>query len=745
MAITSVLSTLVANDLGDIPLGNNGDITRLANGGYAVIAEVQTGLFPGGDNFSILRVFDAAGQPVRSLAIEGTAPAIAGLSDGRIVVTTQTDAGSMTPTIVRADFLSFETLTSASLLSGAVSAGADGTFVTANTEQFSSDRDIDLVFYDADGSILVNVGIENTTNIDSRDVDVAVLTNGNAVVTRTHTDLTTGVDSLVFSVHDSSGNLIVPDTVIPDSAGPGGENSHARLVATATGFAIVYSTRVFASTDLDIRLRTFDFDGNQISDTLITNTEFGNTGADDGFTDSDPDIAIGPDGNIAITWTRFDGLDTNQMLFVLGQGAPVIVREGRADHLQSNPLVTFFGDGQIAVYHTDDAESALVGEHFFGARTSTGEDGVDDTFAGDDFRDDVSGLGGNDTLSGGNNDDTLNGGDGRDVLFGGSGNDFMLGEASGGALTVGNHSDRMEGQAGNDQMSGQNGNDTLLGGSGSDFISGGVGNDRLLGGGDADNLQGDAGRDLLDGSLGDDTLFGGSENDRMKGGSGDDALDGGTENDTLQGGEDNDTLEGGDGDDRLEGGAQSDNLFGGNGNDLMIGGADGGDEFFGGADNDRILGGVAADRAFGGAGNDTVTGNAGDDTLFGDEGNDFLLGGDNDDTLQGGSGLDNLTGGLGEDAFLFFETDSVDVIVDFFVADDTIQLLAFTFTALGGSVAGNELRFGTVAVDGNDFLIYDAATGILRYDADANGLGAAVAFANIGAGQSLTFRDFEMV
>ncbi len=191
MAVISGVSIDRVGDLFDLPLGENGDIARLANGGYAVIAEVA------GLGFSILRVFDAEGNAVRSLAFEGSAPAIAGLSDGRIAVTTQVD-GFMTPIIVRADFRSFETLSSVSLNSGAVSAGANGTFVSANTEQFATDRDVDLTFYDSAGTVLTRVDIESDANIEARDVDVAVLTNGNAVVTRTHTDLSTGAVASSF-------------------------------------------------------------------------------------------------------------------------------------------------------------------------------------------------------------------------------------------------------------------------------------------------------------------------------------------------------------------------------------------------------------------------------------------------------------------------------------------------------------------------------------------------------------------
>lgn len=48
---------------------------------------------------------------------------------------------------------------------------------------------------------------------------------------------------------------------------------------------------------------------------------------------------------------------------------------------------------------------------------------------------------------------------------------------------------------------------------------------------------------------------------------------------------------------------------------------------------------------------------------------------------------------------------------------------------------------GTVAQDPNDFLIYNAVTGQLRFDADANGTGAALEIANLGAGTALLASD----
>jgi len=112
------------------------------------------------------------------------------------------------------------------------------------------------------------------------------------------------------------------------------------------------------------------------------------------------------------------------------------------------------------------------------------------------------------------------------------------------------------------------------------------------------------------------------------------------------------------------GGKGNDNITGSVGDDI-IDGRDGNDTIFGGGGNDLILGGVGNDIIDGGAGDDRINGGVGDDIIYGGAGVDRINGGDGNDTILGGAGADELTGGAGEDRFVFTETESSALIVDF--------------------------------------------------------------------------------
>ena len=93
-------------------------------------------------------------------------------------------------------------------------------------------------------------------------------------------------------------------------------------------------------------------------------------------------------------------------------------------------------------------------------------------------------------------------------------------------------------------------------------------------------------------------------------------------------------------------------------------------------DRDNVTQGFeqSDDQIHGQGGNDTLSGLSGNDMLDGGDGNDTLLGGAGDDILVGGAGDDTLVGGTGSDRFVLKPNTGVDVIEDFQVGVDRIQL-----------------------------------------------------------------------
>ncbi len=143
---------------------------------------------------------------------------------------------------------------------------------------------------------------------------------------------------------------------------------------------------------------------------------------------------------------------------------------------------------------------------------------------------------------------------------------------------------------------------------------------------------------------------------------------------------------------------------------------------------------------YGLGGNDRLLGNASKNTLNGGSGNDILYGKGGNDNLYGGSGVDQFVFSTALNA-----TKNVDRIGDFSHGTDEIALSDAIFRKLGTSVSSSELRIGIKAVDGNDFIVYNKATGALSYDSNASASGGMIQFATLKAGTVLSFDDFAVV
>jgi Ca2+-binding RTX toxin-like protein len=371
------------------------------------------------------------------------------------------------------------------------------------------------------------------------------------------------------------------------------------------------------------------------------------------------------------------------------------------------------------------------------------------------------------TSSGGDGNDRLNGIEG---IIGSSYNDTLTGDNNNNTLDGGAGNDTLKGSAGMDSLYGSKGDDWLDGGDGDDQLFGGIGNDVLQGGKGFDwayyndasssvtvNLangtsSGGAGNDTLNGMEG---IVGSSYNDMLTGDNNDNALDGGDGNDTLKGSTGIDSLYGSKGDDWLDGGTGTDNMSGGVGNDNYIvdntmdiiieNTAEGTDKVSSSvtyrlaANVEQLtLTGTAAINGTGNSLANNISGNTASNQLNGGAGNDIL---------DGKTGINTLTGGAGKDIFKFTTGGHIDKITDFSVIDDTIQLENGVFTSLTitGVLTIGQFRIGSQALDANDLVIYNKATGALLYDADGNSAGAAVQIATIGVGLNMTNADITVI
>jgi Ca2+-binding RTX toxin-like protein len=316
---------------------------------------------------------------------------------------------------------------------------------------------------------------------------------------------------------------------------------------------------------------------------------------------------------------------------------------------------------------------------------------------------------------------------------------LYLNVATAATLTGNTLANSLRGNAGDDTLVGLSGNDTLNGGLGADTMIGGLGNDSYYVDNTADSVveELNEGNDIIYSSVS-WTLGEHVERLYLTGSDATIAIGNALAN-TLYG----------------HANSAANVLTGGLGNDIYYLGA--GDSAVedddGGTDSvytyaDYTLAANIEHLYLNVATAATLTGNALANSLRGNAGDDTLIGLSGNDTLNGGLGNDTLTGGDGKDLIRFDSLlnalTNVDTITDYNVADDTIHLENAIFTALTttGMLAAESFRRGAVAVDADDYVIYDDVTGALYYDADGNGVAAAVQFAALSGAPALTNADF---
>ena len=151
---------------------------------------------------------------------------------------------------------------------------------------------------------------------------------------------------------------------------------------------------------------------------------------------------------------------------------------------------------------------------------------------------------------------------------------------------------------------------------------------------------------------------------------------------------------------------------------------------------------VDVERLRGSNAGDHLLGDAAGNWLFGLGGNDTLAGRDGNDILCGGAGNDTLTGGQGSDSYRFVDpSEGADRITDFEINIDRFLLDRAGFDSLSfGGLSASNFHFGSAALNGDDYVIYDGTN--LYYDADANGARAQVLVATLANGAIIDHNDF---
>lgn len=497
----------------------------------------------------------------------------------------------------------------------------------------------------------------------------------------------------------------------------------------------------------------------------------------------------GGDGTDIVSLELFE--ETRSINYDLGAGAITANGKslGKAVNFEALRIFTSTGDdtvtgGALADYISVGAGNNVVdaGNGNDSIFAQTGNDRID-AGSGDDS---IYSLTGDDTIVAGAGNDRIEAGDGKDNVKGEAGNDYIIGGAG-----FTNESDTLDGGSGDDFIKLSSGNfgtgaPVLKGGSGTDtlelrgLVAAGrydftADSTKLAGGGSVsgfeifnvggssgnDRLTVGAGNDTVDGLGGDDSLVGGDGNDSMLGNIGSDTVLGGRGNDSIFGssffGSETGTvnvLDGGDGDDLIWALA-ADDVFGGKGFDELNYGTNQSSgvnidlkKAFAGQGPVEITG---VERVVGTNLNDTFSGTNGGIDMRGGFGADTIKGLKGDDTIEGGVGADRLTLGKGEDTLVFFSLgDRVtsDVILDFNVRDDTIQLDAFSRIIPAGVMGDDYLLRGEfdgapTATVAHAQWFYEKSSGELWLDWDGTGFTyQSVLMATFQNKPNLTAEDF---
>ncbi len=706
----------------------NGDVTGLANGGFAYAASHGTHMDGA--------VYSAAGFIGNSVSlIPGQNAAMAGLSNGNFVLASQD-----------ADSVQFELFSgTASSLTGSIDIGSfgasradvaaltGGKFVIVDQKNFSAtDNDIEVNIFSAAGAVQTSFVVTNSLD-DDRNATVIGLDNGNFAVAWNR--MVGGASELWTAVYTAAGVVVKAPALIDNN---GSVNADPSIVAIAGGFVVAYADNGWGTGTADITLAKFTSAGVFAGYTNVSNPGLGN----DATQDANPAVARLSNGLLAVSWdNNFYAGDTDVAVALVDPTTMTTLTQMSFDSTndQQGAAVASFGAAHVALTMDNLGTGQLDIQTLAAARIITSDAAGDTLTATDDMVHHLIGNGGNDNLKGGVNADTLDGGSENDKLAGGGGNDDLYGRGG---------TDQLDGGAGADTMQGGDGNDTYIVDDASDSITENAGEG-------TDSVKSSVSF-LLGANLENLTLTGAAT-----------IGNGNALNNKMIGNGIVNALYGADGNDTLDGKGGADFLFGGAGNDKYVV-DDVNDQVFedAGEGNDSVSASVSFTLSanvekltltgllnINGDGNDlanSIGGNKGDNVLHGGLGKDTLSGGDGADKLFGGAQADKLTGGAGADQFNFdtlTTSADKDTITDFVSGTDKIGLdravfVAFSAYAHGAAITGADFHIGASATAGSQNLIYDNTTGALYYDADGLGGAAQIQIAALTAHPGVAAADF---
>lgn len=534
---------------------------------------------------------------------------------------------------------------------------------------------------------------------------------------------------------------------------PGGNVLNPAATRLADGRFVVVWTEEAADGAKAIKARFFEADGTA-SGTAFTVNGIALATAPD-MNDQIGVTAL-PEGGFAVTYTNpasplrwdiraamFDG--TGQRI-----GADTLISPADVEGSKALPSVTTLADGRLMTTWLDNSGRMFDPVGISGQILEIRTKAV--SLSGTDADDDYIGTAFHDVLRGGNGEDWLEGADGNDFLEGGAGGDTLYGG-------VGN--DILQGGAGADTLNGGTGDDVLDGGDGLDEMSGGAGDDTYILRNLSDVAFEEAGEGFDTAVVFEDVFLEAvSTIEALTAASGARVA-------FLTGNDDNNRLTGNEGANTIDGRSGDDTLIGGGGDDVFIIDSQG-DRVSDASGYDKVV----ASASFAlqeGSGIElleadassfwntlSLTGDSAANIICGNSGWSTLRGMGGDDVLYGKSGKDSLSGGTGRDTFVFDTKPNKifnrDKITDFKPVDDTIYLDNSVFKKLGkgsftkpGKLNKAFFKISDKARDKNDYVVYDKKKGVLWYDADGSGKGAAVEISTLSKKLKMSALDFFVI